>query len=350
MIRPFVGNYRLSQDFGGNPGYYTQFLVGEPKAPLKGHNGQDYALPTGTDVIAPHDGEIIEVAFDQNGYGNYIKIENEQEGSVLAHLETVFVKVGFHIKKGEKLATSDNTGYSTGPHLHWGYYQKPRNRNNGYGGFIDQAPLIEEFSPAPVSGKVYTSEEYHACMTDREKLWKERDEAYVKLDNVQRRYETDLASYTGMKSLGYNSVDDVTNALKKLENENTDLKKENILILKRNATLATTLAESEKEDHTTAEAGLAAVMENKKLQEELAKLAQAIGIDPKNNNIINRALFLRETADKLLQKVRGEHDQKEKVKAEAKAEEKPKSPSGLTILMNIFNGILDTKGGDLNVK
>ena len=109
---------------------------------LLGHNGIDMDLPNGTQVIAPHGGKVIEATNDPMGYGNYIKIENDKEGSVLAHLQTFQVKVGDTVSEGQPIALSNNTGNSTGPHLHWGYYLFPRNRQNGYAGYIDQLPLL----------------------------------------------------------------------------------------------------------------------------------------------------------------------------------------------------------------
>ena len=135
MIRPFRGDFRLTQKFGENPSTYSRFG-------LKGHNGLDYGLPTGTQVIAPHGGKVIEAQNDPNGYGLYIKIENDKEGSVLAHLKTFQVKVGDSVSEGQPVALSDNTGFSTGSHLHFGYFTKPRDRTNGYAGFIDQLPLL----------------------------------------------------------------------------------------------------------------------------------------------------------------------------------------------------------------
>ena len=140
MILPFRGNFRLTQEFGVNKASYEKFG-------MMGHNGLDYGLPTGTQIIAPHGGKIIEAASDPSGYGLYVKIENEKEGSVLAHLQSIQVKVGDVVSEGQPIGLSDNTGNSTGPHLHWGYYLIPRNRQNGYAGYINQLPLIMVFAP-----------------------------------------------------------------------------------------------------------------------------------------------------------------------------------------------------------
>lgn len=141
MRLPFNGNYRLTQGFGENPASYARFG-------LKGHNGLDYGLPTGTQVVAPHGGKVIEATNDPSGYGLYLKIESDKEGSILAHLKSFQVKVGDFVSEGHTVALSNNTGNSTGPHLHWGYYLIPRDRTNGYSGCIDQLPLLSQPIPS----------------------------------------------------------------------------------------------------------------------------------------------------------------------------------------------------------
>lgn len=135
MRLPFNGTYRQTQGFGGNRDSYIKFG-------LQGHNGLDYGLPTGTPVLAPIAGKITQAGFDSTGYGNYIKIENSKYGSVLAHLKSYSVKVGDQVQEGQQIGLSDNTGYSSGPHLHWGIHPFPRNTANGYNGYIDQTNLI----------------------------------------------------------------------------------------------------------------------------------------------------------------------------------------------------------------
>jgi len=131
---PFNGSYKMTQDWN-DPRYRASYH----KFGLLGHNGQDFGLPSGTPVIAPHDGKVIESALDPNGYGWYVKIENSIEGSILAHFrERPRVSVGNSVKTGELLGYSGNTGNSTGPHLHWGYYRFPRKRDNGFSGTVDQ--------------------------------------------------------------------------------------------------------------------------------------------------------------------------------------------------------------------
>jgi murein DD-endopeptidase MepM/ murein hydrolase activator NlpD len=160
MQKPFKQDFKLTQGFGENPASYAKFN-------MKGHNGLDYGLPSGTDVVAPHSGKVIEVAYDEFGYGNYIKIENDKEGSVLAHLQESLVSIGTVVSEGQLIAHSDNTGNSTGPHLHWGYYTFPRNRQNGYAGFIDQLPLI----PKPDTGVFISQKELDQIRAERDRNW-----------------------------------------------------------------------------------------------------------------------------------------------------------------------------------
>ena len=134
LIKPFKGNYRETQDWN-DPRYRKNYY----KFNLLGHNGKDYATPEGTEIIAPHRGKVIETALDTYGYGWYIKIENNLEGSILSHFKhKPVVEVGSEIKQGDLVGYADNTGNSTGTHLHWGYYRMPRKRDNGFSGTVDQ--------------------------------------------------------------------------------------------------------------------------------------------------------------------------------------------------------------------
>lgn len=134
--------FPVTQEWGVNPADYARFG-------LKGHNGVDYGTPTGTPIIAPHGGKVIEAAFDQYGYGMYVKIENDKEGSILAHLKSFVVNPGDIITEGTEIGISDNTGNSTGPHLHWGYFRKPRNKTDGYSGTTNPYPYITGNQPVP---------------------------------------------------------------------------------------------------------------------------------------------------------------------------------------------------------
>lgn len=87
------------------------------------------AVPTGTDVFAAKDGEVTEVVRgypvgDRTTYnGNYVRIQYDDDTlGTYIHLETATVEVGWSIQAGDKIGTSNDTGKSLGPHLHYTLY------------------------------------------------------------------------------------------------------------------------------------------------------------------------------------------------------------------------------------
>ena len=139
MIRPDNGKYPISQYFNDKCCRESYFKFG-----LTGHNGWDIACPIGTSLVAPHEGTITEIANDPTGYGLYLKIENSVEGSLLGHNKQILVSIGQHIDQGQNIVISGNSGNVTGPHSHWGYFRTPRDRNNGFNGYIDPTPYFDE--------------------------------------------------------------------------------------------------------------------------------------------------------------------------------------------------------------
>ncbi len=93
------------------------------------HPGIDIAIATGTPVKAAAAG-IVSYAGWLTGYGNVVIIYHGSDVSTLyAHLKRYVVRKGQTVKQGQVIAYSDNTGWSTGPHLHFGVYigDKPVN-------------------------------------------------------------------------------------------------------------------------------------------------------------------------------------------------------------------------------
>ena len=104
---------------------------GAPR-PSGPHDGIDLGVPSGTAVYAAKDGVIAGVAFGlPNGdrstaNGNYVRI-NYDDGTqgVFLHLERVLVSVrtvGTSVDAGDQIGTSNDTGSSSGPHLHYTQY------------------------------------------------------------------------------------------------------------------------------------------------------------------------------------------------------------------------------------
>ncbi|MDO4200214.1 MAG: peptidoglycan DD-metalloendopeptidase family protein [Clostridia bacterium] len=78
----------------------------------------------GANVVAANSGTVIMVCTDGRGggYGNYIVIDHGNGKSTLyGHLSCVSVSRGQRVSKAQKIGNVGNTGFSTGPHLHFEY-------------------------------------------------------------------------------------------------------------------------------------------------------------------------------------------------------------------------------------
>ena len=83
------------------------------------HWGVDLACPIGTTVRAADGGTVVFTGWG-GAEGNYIEI-NHQNGFVTRykHLSKFLVSIGQKVYEGQTIALSGNTGFSTGPHLHF---------------------------------------------------------------------------------------------------------------------------------------------------------------------------------------------------------------------------------------
>jgi murein DD-endopeptidase MepM/ murein hydrolase activator NlpD len=84
------------------------------------HTGVDFAVPSGTDIVAVADGKVANANWGK-AYGVQIvqKIDGQDTWVIYAHLSKSLVKPGDEIKKGQHIGESGNTGNSSGPHLHF---------------------------------------------------------------------------------------------------------------------------------------------------------------------------------------------------------------------------------------
>jgi len=142
-VKPF----KINQNFGDNTGCVKNFqqptqqfatgnygscpagfqslykLIG-----MLGHNGEDLAAYHGQPVYAPIDGIITEVQMEAaRGIGVGIttndRVDLDGNGTHfvkvrLWHLLDISVKIGQQVKVGDLVGHANNTGYSSGDHLH----------------------------------------------------------------------------------------------------------------------------------------------------------------------------------------------------------------------------------------
>lgn len=106
----------------------------------RAHQGVDYGAPAGTKVKATGDG-VVAFAGRRSGYGNLIVLSHHGGYSTYyAHLRNFArgLKPGKRVGQGETIGYVGQTGWATGPHLHYEFRVHDQNRN----------PLTMTFQPA----------------------------------------------------------------------------------------------------------------------------------------------------------------------------------------------------------
>lgn len=84
------------------------------------HAGIDLAGPLGTPIYATADGTVSEAGWHNGGYGNLIKIDHGRGIETrYAHLQSMSVRAGERIRRGQVIGRMGSTGRSTGSHLHY---------------------------------------------------------------------------------------------------------------------------------------------------------------------------------------------------------------------------------------
>lgn len=87
------------------------------------HYGIDLASATGTPVRASNDGRVKMVGTSRT-LGTYVVIDHiDQFQTLYAHLSSVSTMEGARVSQGSIIGKVGNTGYSTGPHLHFSIYK-----------------------------------------------------------------------------------------------------------------------------------------------------------------------------------------------------------------------------------
>jgi murein DD-endopeptidase MepM/ murein hydrolase activator NlpD len=97
----------------------------------RAHAGVDYAAPADTRVRAAGDG-VIEFAGGKGGYGNVIVLRHGGQYSTLyAHLSRFApgLRAGARVAQGDVIGHVGQTGWATGPHLHYEFRVAGHARN-----------------------------------------------------------------------------------------------------------------------------------------------------------------------------------------------------------------------------
>ncbi|MBI5469985.1 peptidoglycan DD-metalloendopeptidase family protein [Candidatus Kaiserbacteria bacterium] len=118
---PF-SNVRITQYFGNTAFAQSGAYNG------KGHNGIDFAASIGTPIQAALAGIVIGTGNTDTvrgcySFGKWVMIKHSNGlNTMYAHLSQISVSEGQSVATGEVVGYSGETGYATGPHLHFGVY------------------------------------------------------------------------------------------------------------------------------------------------------------------------------------------------------------------------------------
>ena len=94
-----------------NQWIHTRFYQGR-------HKGYDFAVPMNTPVASTSPGRVTFRGW-QRGFGNVVYVKHGGLQVIYAHLNGFAVQAGQTVAEGQIIGYSGNTGWSTGPHLHW---------------------------------------------------------------------------------------------------------------------------------------------------------------------------------------------------------------------------------------
>ena len=111
----------------------------------KMHYGMDFSAPTGTEIFATGDGEVILAKRTWNGFGRHVVIRHGFGYETLyAHMSKVLVRQGQKVKRGEVIGLVGSTGTSVAPHLHYEVHKDGRKVNPAQYYFNDLTPAQYE--------------------------------------------------------------------------------------------------------------------------------------------------------------------------------------------------------------
>jgi len=108
-----VNNRRITSNYGWRE---------DPVNPVAGqmtfHRAVDLAGKMGDPVKAAQKGTVLHVDNNRN-LGNFIILKHGEYQTLYAHLSAVLVKAGEEVNQGQLIGKVGETGYTTGPHLHF---------------------------------------------------------------------------------------------------------------------------------------------------------------------------------------------------------------------------------------
>jgi murein DD-endopeptidase MepM/ murein hydrolase activator NlpD len=98
----------------------------DPVKPRSGekrfHQAVDISGKTGDPIGAAMKGTVLRLDSNPN-LGNFIILSHGEYQTLYAHLSAYSVRVGQEVMQGQEIGKIGETGYTTGPHLHFGVFR-----------------------------------------------------------------------------------------------------------------------------------------------------------------------------------------------------------------------------------
>lgn len=139
-----VDNPLITQEFGDTA--FARANVGVYNG--RGHNGIDLRASIGEPIKSAESGEVLgigdtDLTCKGASYGKWALIRHSNGLTTLyAHFSVIRVRSGDMVSRSQVIGFAGNTGYSTGPHLHFTVY-------------ASQGVQIKEFKSKGCSGRTY---------------------------------------------------------------------------------------------------------------------------------------------------------------------------------------------------
>jgi murein DD-endopeptidase MepM/ murein hydrolase activator NlpD len=143
----------LARSFLASPLEFTRVSSGFTESRLhpvlrdwRAHKGVDLPAPIGTNVRAVANG-VVDYIGQQRGYGNVVIVRHDARHMTLyAHLHQFSdgLQPGSQVRQGESVGTVGQTGWATGPHLHFEFHID--------GQHVDPMAVVAQEAQRPLAG------------------------------------------------------------------------------------------------------------------------------------------------------------------------------------------------------
>jgi len=177
-------NYWVYQKFGENNVCYnpeTKKVIGKVNSVcpvgsvslyqyvgMKAHNGEDLMARDGQKVYCSQDGIVVEIQTEpERGLGIGIITDKKYDLGEYGehyvkcrywHLKGFNCKLGDVVKVGQVIGYADNTGYSSGTHLHFECKAVEYNPDGSYYNVFQDNGFFGAFDPQPYWNKIYSQD------------------------------------------------------------------------------------------------------------------------------------------------------------------------------------------------